>query len=120
VNLATGIPRYNPGEYSAPHLLAAKEVDACVLIGNDGIASFSAEAAEQLQSIPTIALGSPGTDWPLAPSVRFATSIYGIHAPGTAYRMDEVPIPLRAYLSTNLPRDADVLNSLLQRIRANK
>lgn len=103
VNLANGVPRYNPGEYSAPHLLAAKEVDACVLIGNEGIASFSAEAEMQLRSIPTIALGSPGTIWPLSPHVRFATSIYGIHAPGTAYRMDEVPIPLRSYLSTDLP-----------------
>ena len=120
VNLATGVPRYNPGEYSAPHLLAAKEVDACLLIGNEGIATFSAAAAEQLRSIPTIALGSPGTHWPLAPSIRFATSTYGIHAQGTAYRMDEVPIPLRSYLSTNLPRDADVLNALQQRIQANK
>lgn len=120
VNLANGVPRYNPGEYSAQHLLAAKEVDACVFIGNEGIASFSAEAAEQMRSIPTIALGSPGTLWPLAPHVRFATSTYGIHAPGTAYRMDEVPIPLRSYLSTNLPRDADVLIALQQRMQASK
>lgn len=109
VNLANGGPRYNPGEYSAPHLLAAREVDACVLIGNEGIETFSSAARKQLESIPTIAIGSVGTFWPFKPHIRFATSIYGIHTFGTAYRMDEVPIPLRSYLTTNLPRDADLL-----------
>jgi GNAT superfamily N-acetyltransferase len=31
----------------------------------------------------------------LPAAVRFTTAVYGVHRPGTAYRMDEVPLPLR-------------------------
>ena len=42
-----------------------------------------------------------------------STAVYGIHRPGTAYRMDEVPIPLRSVLDSPLPADlADVVDAL--------
>jgi formylmethanofuran dehydrogenase subunit B len=44
--------------------------------------------------------------------VQFTTAIYGVHAPGTAYRMDEVPIPLRKVLDTHYPTDAEVLGAI--------
>jgi Formylmethanofuran dehydrogenase subunit B len=36
--------------------------------------------------------------------------------PGTAYRMDGVPIPLRAILPTALPSDEYVLREIRQRL----
>jgi formylmethanofuran dehydrogenase subunit B len=36
--------------------------------------------------------------------------------PGTAYRMDDVPIPLRAVLPTEYPSDAEVLDRIRRRI----
>ena len=39
----------------------------------------------------------------LPPTVRFTTAVYGVHRPGVVYRMDEIPIPLRAVL----PSDGD-------------
>jgi formylmethanofuran dehydrogenase subunit B len=71
-----------------------------------------------LSTIPTIALDYPlgGASIPFA--VRFTTAVYGIHRAGTAYRMDEVPIPLRPVLTTHYPSDADVLQSIDVAVRA--
>ena len=116
VNLARGYPRYNPGEYTANVLLARGEVDACLLVGSEGIAGLSAESIAQLQRIPTIVLDYAEVESPVTPTVRFTTAAYGIHLPGTAYRMDEVPIPLRAVLSSEYPSDETVLRGIRQRL----
>src|SRR4029077_8791797 len=98
VNLARGYPRYNPGEFSAQPLLERREVDACLLVESHGIHRLSHAAQSFLREIPTIVLDSPVAEVPIQPTVRFTTAIYGIHAPGTAYRMDEIPLPLKAFL----------------------
>jgi formylmethanofuran dehydrogenase subunit B len=54
---------------------------------------------------------------PIEPTVRFTTAIYGIHREGTAYRMDEVPIPLRRALESPYSSDGEVLRAILQSIR---
>jgi formylmethanofuran dehydrogenase subunit B len=117
VNLARGYPRYNPGEYSALNVLERREADACVFVGSHGIRRFSEEARSYLKAIPTIVLDSPDADVPIQPTVRFATAIYGVHAAGTAYRMDEVPLPLKAFLPGDYPTDAAVLAGILQAIQ---
>jgi formylmethanofuran dehydrogenase subunit B len=112
VNLARGYPRYNPGEYTANELLERHEVDACVLVGSEAVTGLSAAAIEWLREIPTVALDHPNMPPGLDATVQFTTAIYGVHAPGTAYRMDEVPIPLRPVLDTDYPTDADVLAAI--------
>jgi formylmethanofuran dehydrogenase subunit B len=112
VNLARGYPRYNPGEFSANDLLEHGEPDVCLLVGSLGARRFSSRARTNLGRIPTIVLDPPTGVPEIQGTVRFTTSIYGIHLPGTAYRMDEVPIPLRAALPARYPSDADVLESL--------
>lgn len=112
VNLARGYPRYNPGEYSAQDLLERREVDACLLVGSHGIQRFSESARSFLREIPTIVLDSAAADVRMVPTVRFTTAVYGVHATGTAYRMDEVPLPLSAFLTSDLPTDASVLTEI--------
>jgi formylmethanofuran dehydrogenase subunit B len=116
VNLARGYPRFNPGEFSAQDMLERREVDACVLVGSEGLARFSEAALTHLKSIPTIALEYPTVQSALTPTIRFTTAVYGIHRPGTAYRMDEIPIPLSAVLPASYPTDAEVLTQLGQRM----
>lgn len=121
VNLARGYPRYNPGEYSANDLLGRGEVDACLLVGSEGIGPLSAAAKEQLGKIPVIVLDYPQADIPvleppLISAVKFTTAVYGIHRPGTAYRMDEIPIPLRPVLESDYPSDDEVLAAILQAV----
>ena len=114
VNLARGYPRYSPGEYSADALLSRQEVDACLLVGSEGIEPLSQPAKEHLQRIPTIVLDYPHASSPFEPTVRFTTAIYGIHREGTAYRMDEIPIPLRRALDAPYPSDGEVLRAILR------
>ena len=109
VNLSRGYPRYNPGEYSANDLLERGEVDACLLVGGESLPEMSTKARDHLNRIPTILLEYPTVEPLFQPSIKIITSVYGVHLPGTAYRMDEVPIPLRQVLPSKYPSDADVL-----------
>jgi formylmethanofuran dehydrogenase subunit B len=116
VNFARGYPRYNPGEYSAPSLLARKEVDLCLFVGSETSAEFPPEAIEHLRSIPVIALETPHTRTMVSPQIRFTTAVYGVHRLGTAYRMDEIPIPLQVLLPTTYPSDGEVLAAILREV----
>lgn len=119
VNLARGYPRYNPGEFSAQEMLEREEVDACLLVGSEGVARFSEQASAYLRRIPTIALDYPTVESLIVPTIRFTTAVYGIHQPGTAYRMDGIPIPLRAFLPTDYPSDCEVLKLIADQFTEN-
>jgi formylmethanofuran dehydrogenase subunit B len=113
VNLARGYPRYSPGEFSAAEMLARREVDVALFVGSERVDHFPAAALDHLRTIPSILLDSPlNRDLPWEPTLRIHTATYGIHLPGTAYRMDDVPIPLRAPLTTTLPTDAAILDAI--------
>src|SRR5690606_33577141 len=112
-----GYPRYAPGEFSASELLARGEVDACLLVGSESVSLLPAAARKRLEQIPTIVLDYPHFAPAWTPDVRFTTAVYGIHAAGTAYRMDETPIPLRSVLASDYPTDAEVLTRLRQSVR---
>ncbi|WP_052639625.1 formylmethanofuran dehydrogenase subunit B [Zavarzinella formosa] len=118
VNFSKGYPRFNPGEFSAPAMLARREVDACLFVGSETSAEFPPEAIEHLKSIPVIALEAPNTVTMAPPAVRFTTAVYGVHRPGTAYRMDEIPIPLQVLLPTHYPSDGEVMERLHSAILA--
>ena len=117
VNFATGYPRYNPGEFTAPELLARGEVDAALILGSETIFDLPSNAQAALRKLPMILIG--GTR-PTAESGRgtlfFPTAVYGIHRPGTAYRMDEIAIPLKVLLPSDGPSDADVLGEIHRRL----
>lgn len=117
VNLSRGYPRYNPGEYSANELLERNEADACVFVGTEACADLSPAAQRNAARLPTIALDYPNVAQQLAATVQFTTAIYGIHAPGTVYRMDEVPIPVRRLIPTSYPSDDEVLRAILATLR---
>ncbi len=117
VNLARGYPRYNPGEYTANDLLERGEVDACILVGSESCRELSPRARHAIEHMPTIALDYPHVAPPFAATVQITTAIYGIHAPGTAYRMDETPIPLRRLVPSSYPTDVEVLRAISDRLR---
>lgn len=118
VSLSSGYPRYNPGEYSAGPMLARHEADCLVLIGGERVEKLPEAAQQALHHIPVIQLDPPETCRDIPAAVRFNTAIYGIHRRGTAYRMDEVPIPLRKVLDSPLPSDDEVLRAVLQAVQA--
>lgn len=112
VDYSRGFPRYNPGEYTANELLERQDVNACLLVGAETVRFFSDAAKKHLKSIPTVLLDYPHADPEFSPTVSITSAVYGIHAAGTIYRMDNVPLSLRRLWDTNLPTDAYVLSEI--------
>jgi formylmethanofuran dehydrogenase subunit B len=79
---------------------------------------MSPAAKSALRRMPTIVLDPPQAEPDFSPTVQFTTSIYGIHQPGTAYRMDEIPIPLRAVLPARYPTDEQILGDIERAVQA--
>ena len=117
VSLSRGYPRFNPDEFSAGPMLERNEVDCVVLVGAERVNRFSQRAQDNLRSLPVIVLDPPNANWGIRADVRFHTGIYGIHRRATAYRMDEIPVPLRKVIESPLPSDDEVLTGILQRVR---
>ncbi|MCS6851754.1 MAG: formylmethanofuran dehydrogenase subunit B [Gemmataceae bacterium] len=117
VNLSRGYPRFNPGEYTTADTLARGEADAALIIASDPMANFSQPAREHLARIPYIALDPKETPTIRGATVAFTTATYGINTPGTVYRMDDVPIPLRPAFESPYPSDQQVLEAIEQKIR---
>jgi formylmethanofuran dehydrogenase subunit B len=117
VNLGRGYPRYSPGEFSGHQMLLRGEVDACLFVGSQGVRRFTPEAVSALRALPAVVLDGPDAEAAWVPAVRFTTAVPGVHLAGTAYRMDEVPIPLKALLPARYPPDAEVLGAIAERIR---
>ena len=117
VNLARGYPRFNPGEYTASDVLARGEADAAMIIASDPMANFSQPAREHLKSIPYIALDPKETPTTRHAAVAFNVATYGINVPGTVYRMDDVPIPLRPAFESPHPSDLMILQGIEKRVR---
>jgi formylmethanofuran dehydrogenase subunit B len=72
---------------------------------------------ERLRSVPTVAIGPRASALPYQPRVAIDTGVAGIHEAGIAYRMDDIPLPVKAPLAG--PRSAEAtLRALLTRIGA--
>jgi formylmethanofuran dehydrogenase subunit B len=112
VNFARGFPRYNPGEYSANDLLERGEIDACLLVGSESCRDLSPRAQRAIEQLPTVSLDYPNVEPAFNTTVQITTAIYGVHVPGTAYRMDEIPIPLRRLIPSSYPTDDEVLEAI--------
>ena len=117
VNMTRGYPRFNPGEYTAADVLARGEADAAMIVASDPMANFSQPAREHLANIPYIAFDPKETPTTRSATVAFTVATYGINVPGTVYRMDDVPIPLRPAFDSTHPSDYDILTGIERRVR---
>ncbi len=117
VSLHRGYPRFNPGEFTTSDTLARGEADAALIVASDPMGNFSQPAREHLARIPYVALDPKESPTIKYAAVAFTTATYGINVPGTAYRMDDVPIPLRPAFASPYPSDEEVLRRLEGRIR---
>ncbi len=118
VDFSRGYPRYNPGEFTANELLERGDVDVALLVGAETVPHLSPGARQHLVKIPKIVLDYPGSARLIAADVTFTTAAYGLHATGTAYRMDNVPISLKKLVDTDLPTDEQILSKLLEKLES--
>ena len=71
---------------------------------------------DHLARIPTIVLDPKVTHTSRLARVHITTAVTGISAPGTAYRMDEIPLPLRPALQSPYPTDEEVVRRINEAI----
>jgi formylmethanofuran dehydrogenase subunit B len=117
VNMARGYPRFNPGEYTTAQILERGEADAALIIAGDPMTYLGDGARGHLGRIPTIVVDPLTTATTRGATVVFHTATPGIHTPGTVYRADGVPIPLRAAVTSPLPTDEEILRKIESRVR---
>jgi formylmethanofuran dehydrogenase subunit B len=112
INFNRGYPRYNPGEFSTVDLLVRGDVDASLILGADPGATMPQPAIDHMARIPTIVLDPKVTHTSRLARIHITTAVTGISAPGTGYRMDEVPLPLRPALKSPYPTDEEVIRRI--------
>jgi formylmethanofuran dehydrogenase subunit B len=115
VDFSRGFPRYLPEE-SASRLLKGGAVDVLLLAGSPATLPESVRAA--LGSVQVVGIGPRVSEASPGCQIAIDTGVAGIHEEGTAYRMDDIPLPVRSALSG--PATArDVLQALHARVLAN-
>ena len=85
-------------------------------IGADPGATMPQPAIDHLARIPTIVLDPHVTHTSRLARVHITTAPQGISAPGTAYRMDELPMPLTPALKSPYPTDEEVVRRINEAI----
>lgn len=117
VNFSLKYPRFGPGEYTAVDVLSREEADAALVVASDPVASLPGKAVRRLKEIPTVALDTHESETTRIARVAFTTATAGIHAEGTIYRMDNVPIRLRPVLASSYLSDEALLRLLGARVK---
>jgi formylmethanofuran dehydrogenase subunit B len=117
VSLQRGYPRYGPGEFTMAEMLEAGEADAALIVGADLLTILSGPARENLQRIPFIVVDTVETPTSRQAAVAFRTATYGINTPGTAYRMDDIPLSLSPAVQSAYPGDEAVFRALESCVR---
>ena len=117
VSMSRGYPRVNPGEFSTIDLLVRGDNDATLVLGADPGATMPQPAIDHLASTPTIVLDPNATHTSRLALVHITTATTGISAPGTVYRMDEIPLPLKPILKSPYPTDEEVIGRILEKVK---
>ncbi len=116
ISFNRGYPRYNPGEFSTVDVLVRGDTDCAFIIGADPGATMPQPAIAHLAKVPTIVLDPHVTHTSRLARVHITTAPAGISAPGTGYRMDEIPMPLRPALKSPYPSDEEVVRRIKEAI----
>jgi len=122
IDFSLGYPRYNPGETTSMDILLRGESDAALVIGADPGATFPKSAVQHLVKNPLIVIDPHMNATALLGDVVFPSAFVGIEVDGTAYRMDNVPLPLKKVVEPpkGILPDEEILRRILQEVRVIK
>lgn len=118
VDFSRGYPRYNPGEFTCIDLLTRREVDAVLVLAADPGATMPGPAIDTMAAVPTIAIDPHVSHTSRLAKVHITTATTGITAPGTVYRMDELPLKVRPPFEGPYPTDEQVITRILAGVEA--
>lgn len=112
VDFASGAPAYAPERRGAARA-ASGAFAAALLVGDAaGLPQLVRDAA---LALPHVLIGPRASEQSPAAAVSIDTGLAGLHEAGTAYRMDDVPLPVEAPLPHPLPSGA-LLDALRDRL----
>jgi formylmethanofuran dehydrogenase subunit B len=107
VDFSRGAPRYRPYDGRASQLGARGEVDAVIVVGY--LDDVPPSVAAFIAAVPSVVIGPDASAMTLGPrSVAIDTGLAGVHDAGTALRLDDVPLPVRAVVPGPPPAAAVV------------
>ena len=112
VDYTRGYPRSNPGEFTAVDLLARREADAALIVAADPWTTMPPAALTHLERIPHVVIDRANITPRHTARVHFTAGVPGISTPGTAYRMDWMPVSLRSALQSPEPTDEEILHAI--------
>jgi formylmethanofuran dehydrogenase subunit B len=114
VDYSRGVPRYRPDEASAS-LLERGGVDAVVIVGNARAAGIPS-----MDGVSRVVIGPWASQSQPEAEIAIDTGVAGIHEDGMAFRMDDIPLPLRPSVPgpSSAPDTAFVVESRDARVRA--
>jgi formylmethanofuran dehydrogenase subunit B len=107
VDFSEGFPRYTPERRA---LDRPAETAAVLVAGST--TELSPEVVAAFRRVPVVVIGPRASQTRLATRVAIDTGVAGIHEGGTAYRTDDIPLPLRPPLP-GARSAGDVLLALL-------
>ena len=116
INFSRGYPRFNPGEYSTVDLLVRGEVDAALVLAPIPARRCRSRPSTTWPASRRSSLDPKVTHTSRLARVHITTAATGISAPGTVYRMDEVPLPVRPALQSPYPTDEEVIGRILDAV----
>jgi formylmethanofuran dehydrogenase subunit B len=109
-----GAPRYTPASRGIGWAVAGGAA-AILVVG--AAASLGSTLTDVAGRTPVVVVGPRATEAPFPARVAIDTGVAGIHEGGTAYRMDDVPLPLRPPLPGQRSA-AETVSALLTAVRA--
>jgi formylmethanofuran dehydrogenase subunit B len=97
IDFARGMPAYSPDDAAAIRLTRG-DVDAALIIG--AVHALPDDVRAALAGVRCAVIGPRASEaaWPRI-DAAIDTGVAGIHESGTALRLDDVPLPLRASIS---------------------
>ncbi len=119
----TGLPgavRFVEGQgplSSDAGLPSATAADAVLVVSGNPMVMDNEPTTEVRRKIPRVLLTGNQEPHPQAAEVVIRTAAFGIETSGTVYRMDGVPLPLRAVVASRFPTVEAVLRSIEHRVR---
>ena len=122
VDFSLGYPRYNPGETTTTNVLLRGESDAALVIASDPCATFPKSAVQNLIKHPLIVIDPHMNATAMLGDIVFPTAFVGIEVEGTAYRMDNVPLPLKKVVEPpeGVLSDEEILKKIIEEVRVIK
>jgi len=118
VDLSRGHPRYNPGETDLFPVLSSGECDCLLVVASDPAAHLPLKSLGALRRIPVIVIDPVWNVTSELADVYIPCAFTGIESEGTAYRMDGVPVRMRAPLEApdGLLPDREIVHRLRKEV----